>query len=94
MTKLVFIHHMKFTREHNAKTEELQLENFNKYKSLAKKNGLKLLAHGTPWGNEYHWVGVLQSDKGMEAWNAFINEYISPEYMLESNTAVVSQLEF
>ena len=94
MAKLVFIHYMKFTREYNQNSEELDPAEWERYQSIAKKHGLKVYARGTPWGNEYHGAVLLEADKGMDAWNGFIGEYVagSWKYILESRTDIISKM--
>lgn len=34
-----------------------------------------MINYGRPFGSEYHWVGIIESEKGIEAWEAFSHEY-------------------
>ena len=74
MTKLLFLHYYKFTKEFRENWNELQPAEWKRYNDLLKKHGLKMLNHGVPFGSEYHWVGIIESEKGMEAWNDFSRE--------------------
>jgi hypothetical protein len=76
MTKLVFFHYFKFTKEFIERNNELMPDEWKKYNDLLKKHSLKLLTHGRPFGTDYNWVGVIESEKGMEAWTSFIDEYL------------------
>jgi hypothetical protein len=75
LTKLLFLHYFRFTKEFREKWNELQPSEWKRYNDLLKKHGLKMLNHGEPFGSEYHWVGIIESEKGIEAWEAFSHEY-------------------
>jgi len=98
MSKFVFFHYLKFTREFLIKIDELGPIEWDRYQSLAKKNGLKILAHDDPWVTEYHRISVLES-VGVEAWTAFIREYIAygtPDawkYVEVSRTNITTPME-
>jgi hypothetical protein len=77
MTKLLFLHYFKFTREWQENVDTVRPVEWRRYNDLLEKHGLKMLNHGTPFGNEYHWVGIIESEKGFEAWNAFEQEYVA-----------------
>ena len=96
MGKLVFMHYMKYTREFLKSSQEVRDREFGKYSSVAEKHGLKVLSSGSPWGNEYHALIILESEKGMEAWDAYTTELLKNwtpdawEYIKESRTEIMS----
>jgi len=99
MTKIVLIHYMTFRTEFHKNNKKLASMEWDRYRSLAKKNGIKILAYDDdPWGTDYNWIRVLESKKGMEAWNDFIREYVAHgtseawKYVKVSITSIVPPL--
>jgi len=96
MTKLVLIHYITFRTEFQKNNKKLASMEWDRYNSLAKKNGIKILAYDDdPWGTDYNRIRVLESKKGMEAWNDFISEYVAHgtseawKYVKVSRTSIV-----
>jgi hypothetical protein len=96
MGKLVFLHYMKYTKEFLKSSPEVRDKEFGNYGKLVEKHGLKALSSGSPWGNEYHALVIMESEKGMEAWNAFSTELLENwthdawKYIKESRTEIMS----
>ena len=96
MGKLVFLHYLKYTREFLTSSREVGLAEADRYANLAKKHGLKILSWGGPWGNEYHGLYILESEKGIDAWDSFTTELVSNftpdawKYIAESRTEIMS----
>ena len=80
MTKLLFLHYFKFTKEFREKWNELQPAEWKRYNYLLKDHGLKMLNHGVPFGSEYHWVGIIESEKGKIAISG------TPQSIIENQT--------
>ena len=96
MGKLVFLHYLKYTREFLKSPREIMLAEADRYANLLKKHGLKLLSWGGPWGNEYTGLYILESEKGIDAWDAFTTELFANgtpdawKFIAESRTEIMS----
>ena len=75
--RLLFFHYFKFTKEFLENWAESQPAEWKRYNDLLAKHGLTLVRHGVPYGSEYDWVGVIESENGLEPWEAFNQEYIA-----------------
>ncbi len=100
MSKLIIIHYLAFTKEFQKKHKELASAEWDKYKSIALENSLKLLAYDNdPWGTTYHRISVFESNNGINAWTSFIKKYVAHgtsdawKYVKASRTNIASSME-
>jgi len=89
MAKYGYICYFVFTHELITSLDQQRTWNAN-FKELAKKHGFKLVFLGSPWGVDYHGVAVLESDKMLDEWEAFITEVLQTGKVVSTTTTLVS----
>jgi hypothetical protein len=98
VSKLIFIHYLKADKDFMRETPENRLAEWNRYLNLAEENGLKLLASGDPWGNEWTSVTVFEAENGFDDWYKFSRAFLrvsKPDawkYVEASKTDVLTPL--
>jgi hypothetical protein len=96
MGKLYFVNYVRWSKAFITDRSLWEAE-MARWKKIADKHGLKRLGGGTPWGNDYHNAAIYETEKGLDAWQAFTMEVLASgektgwKYIEDYNTNIISE---